>query len=109
MAPKDRKAVALKYDPDFDLAPVVVAAGYGDIASKIIDVGEQRGIPVFRDDSTASMLCMLEVGRNVPVELYEVVAAVYVELMNISQRIKGNDISFPSIEPAQEATEDESI
>ncbi len=91
MAAKDKKAVALRYEPDEDLAPVVVAAGYGDIASRIIDVGEQRGIPVFRDDSTASLLCMLEVGRDVPVELYEVVAAVYVELMNISQKIKHSE------------------
>ncbi len=97
MPSRDKKAVALKYEPDSDAAPVVVAAGYGEIASRIIDVGEQRGIPVFRDDSTASLLCMLEVGRNVPVELYEVVAAIYIELMTISQKIKGGTVPIETL------------
>ncbi len=88
--PKDSKAIALKYDESVDSAPVVVAAGYGDIASRIVDIAEKRGIPVFRDDSTASLLCMLEVGKNVPVELYEVVAAIYIELVKISKNIKDN-------------------
>ncbi len=91
MAAKDKKAVALKYNNEKDAAPVVVAAGYGDIAGKIVDIAEKRGIPVFRDDSAASLLCMLDVGKNVPVELYEVVAAIYVELMNISKSIKDQD------------------
>ncbi len=92
--PKDNKAVALRYDDASDAAPVVVAAGYGDIAGRIVDIAEKRGIPVFRDDSTASLLCMLDVGRNVPVELYEVVAAVYVELVKISRKIKDKEAEF---------------
>ncbi len=91
MSAKDTKAIALKYDDTTDAAPVVVAAGYGDIASRIVDIAEKRGIPVFRDDSTASLLCMLDVGRAIPVELYEVVAAVYVELVKISRNIKDRE------------------
>ncbi len=107
MPSRDKKAVALKYEPGSDAAPVVVAAGYGEIASRIIDVGEQRGIPVFRDDSTASLLCMLEVGRGVPVELYEVVAAIYIELMTISQKIKGNSIPIQALPTPDERIEDD--
>ncbi len=92
--PKDTKAVALKYDETADAAPVVVAAGYGDVASRIVDIAEKRGIPVFRDDSAASLLCMLDVGSNVPVELYEVVAAIYVELVTISKRIRENGVNI---------------
>ena len=78
---KKNKAVALKYNTDSDLAPVIIASGYGEIANKIIEIAEHNGIPVFRDDSAASLMCMLEVGNTIPPQLYEVVAAIYVRLL----------------------------
>lgn len=86
--PKE-KAVALKYNVDEDAAPVVIASGYGAIAERIIGIAEQKGIPVFRDDSAASLLCMLEVGSNIPEELYEVIAAIYCQLLQVASEIKG--------------------
>lgn len=88
---KKNKAVALRYKVEEDAAPVVIASGFGTIAEKIVDIAEQKGIPVFRDDSAASLLCMLEVGRNIPPELYEVVAAIYAQVLDISQHIKKGD------------------
>lgn len=85
---KKNKAVALKYNVEEDLAPIVIASGYGEVAQRIIEVAEQRGIPVFRDDSAVSLLCMLEVGSNIPPELYEVVAAIYCQLLKTSHRLK---------------------
>ncbi len=87
-APKSEKAVALKYSAETDMAPVVVAAGYGDTAERIIDIAEGRGIPVYRDDSLASMLCMLEVGANIPEELYSVVATIYSQIIKTAAQIK---------------------
>ena len=83
---KKNKAAALKYNMEEDTAPVVIASGYGPMAEKIIDIAEQKGIPVFKDDSAASLLCMLDV----PVELYEVIAAIYGKLMEASARTHGN-------------------
>ena len=85
---KKNKAVALRYNTEEDIAPIVIASGYGEVAEKIIDVAEKQGIPVFRDDSAVSMLCMLEVGSNIPPELYEVVAAIYCQLLRTSYQIK---------------------
>ena len=84
------KAAALKYNMEEDTAPVVIASGYGPMAEKIIDIAEQKGIPVFKDDSAASLLCMLDVGTNIPVELYEVIAAIYGKLMEASAKTHGN-------------------
>ena len=53
---KKNKAAALKYNMEEDTAPVVIASGYGPMAEKIIDIAEQKGIPVFKDDSAASLL-----------------------------------------------------
>lgn len=85
---RETKAVALRYQLEEDAAPVVIASGYGAVAEKIIDIAEQKGIPVFRDDSAASLLCMLEVGRSIPPELYDVVAAIYTQIISISGNIK---------------------
>ncbi|MBQ5990273.1 MAG: EscU/YscU/HrcU family type III secretion system export apparatus switch protein [Oscillospiraceae bacterium] len=82
------KAVALKYNTDKDLAPVIIASGYGEIANKIIEIAEHNGIPVYRDDSAASLMCMLEVGSTVPPELYEVVAAIYARLLKAANEMK---------------------
>ncbi len=85
---KKNKAVALKYNTDNDLAPVIIASGYGEIANKIIEIAENNGIPVFRDDSAASLMCMLEVGSSIPPELYEVVAAIYVRLLKAANDLQ---------------------
>ena len=95
---KSKKAVALKYNVDKDMAPVVIASGYGEIAERIIDIAEQKGIPVFRDDSAASLMCMLDVGSNIPTELYEVIATIYGEIMKTSAEIKGKRAPLLSID-----------
>lgn len=103
MSKSKSKAVALKYNAEEDLAPIVIASGYGDVAKRIIDIAENQGIPVFRDDSAVSMLCMLEVGSNIPTELYEVVAAIYCKLLQTSHRLKnGYDPLLPDPQEKKE-------
>ena len=85
--PRRNKAVALKYNLEEDAAPIVIAAGYGEIAQRIIDVAEKQGIPVFRDDTAASLLCMLDIGKSIPPDLYQVVATLYCQLLETSQKI----------------------
>lgn len=90
------KAVALKYQEEVDVAPVVIASGCGYIAEKIIDIAECKGIPVFRDDSAASLMCMLDVGRPIPTELYQVVAVIYGQILKISKDIKHYSEAAPA-------------
>ncbi len=85
---KNNKAVALKYNIGENSAPVVIASGYGEIANKIIEVAEKKGVPVYRDDSASSLLCMLEVGTTIPPELYQAVAVIYSEILKLSTQDK---------------------
>ena len=78
-------AVALKYNPEKDYSPIVVASGHGNVAQKIIELAADNGVPVYRDDSAASLLTMLNVGQQIPPELYEIVAGIYVEIVKISK------------------------
>lgn len=74
----NKKAVALKYDEDRDSAPVVVAAGMGKIAEKIVEIAGENGVPVYEDDSLATMLTQLKLGAQIPSELYQAIVDIYV-------------------------------
>lgn len=76
-----KAAVALKYSPDANSAPMVVASGMGEIAQKIVNIADENGVPIYRDDSTAALLVMLNSGERVPPELYQIVAAIYAEVV----------------------------
>ena len=80
-----KSAVALKYNPEKDYSPIVVAAGHGHAAERIISLADESGVPVYRDDSAAAVLTMLDVGQGVPPEMYSVVAAIYVEVMKLAK------------------------
>ncbi len=84
---KKESAVALKYNVDTDYAPIVVASGHGEVAKNIIKIADENGVPVFRDDSTAALLTMLNIGQGIPEELYEVVSAIYVEIITMAKNV----------------------
>jgi flagellar biosynthesis protein len=83
-----KSAVALKYNPEKDYSPIVVAAGHGHAAERIISLADESGVPVYRDDSAAAVLTMLNVGQGIPPEMYSVVAAIYVEVMKLAKEKK---------------------
>ncbi|MDR1070234.1 MAG: EscU/YscU/HrcU family type III secretion system export apparatus switch protein [Gracilibacteraceae bacterium] len=78
---EQQMAIALKYNPDKDNAPVVVAAGSGFLAQKIIEIANKNNVPVYQDNSAASMLSAFDVGMEVPPELYQVIADIYVYIL----------------------------
>ena len=56
------RAVALRYGDN--AAPVVVASGMGYLAEKIVEVAADNGVPVYEDNSLATMLSQLELGQE---------------------------------------------
>ena len=76
-----KRAVALQYGTD-DAAPVVVASGMGYLAEKIVDVAQENGVPVYEDNSLATMLSQLKLGQAIPPELYQAIVEIYVYFLN---------------------------
>ncbi len=74
-------AIALKYNPDLNYAPVVVASGLGELAQRIVNIADEAGVPIYRDDSVAAMLVMLNAGETIPKELYQIIASIYAEVV----------------------------
>ena len=79
--PAAKRAVALQYGV-MDQAPVVVAAGMGHLAERIVDVAGESGVPIYEDNSLATILSQLELGQEIPEELYRAVVEIYVYFLN---------------------------
>jgi flagellar biosynthesis protein FlhB len=69
-------AVALKYDREGMAAPQVVAKGERLLAARIKEIARAAGVPIFHDVPLARSLHRLELGEEVPEELYQAVAEV---------------------------------
>lgn len=85
MSPSNRdlpRAVALKYDDNQNNAPVIVASGLGYLAEKIVEVAGENSVPVFEDSSLSTVLSQLDLGAQVPEELYRAVVDIYVYFLN---------------------------
>lgn len=71
------KAVALQYGANA-AAPVVVATGMGYLAEKIVEVAADNGVPIYEDNSLATVLTQLKLGQEIPEELYQVIVELYI-------------------------------
>lgn len=70
-------ACALKYDPDEDFAPLLVAKGTDKIALRIIDIAHENNVPIVRNPKLAREIYYnTEVGEIIPEKLYKAVAEV---------------------------------
>ena len=76
-----KKAVALQYDAGSN-APVIVASGMGYMAEKIVEVAAESGVPVYEDNSLATMLSQLSLGQEIPDSLYRAIVEIYVYFLN---------------------------
>lgn len=74
---KNGRAVALKYDQASG-APIIIASGMGYMAEKMVEVAEDNGVPIYEDNSLATMLSQLQLGQQVPPELYQAIVQIYV-------------------------------
>lgn len=74
----EKYASALKYSLGEDAAPRLIAKGKGYMAERIVEKAEEAGVSVYRDAKLAKQLQNLEMGMEIPRELYEVVAEVLI-------------------------------
>jgi flagellar biosynthesis protein len=108
--PKQKSAVALRYQPDNQVisvkngeasdasvggsppggassggAPTIIAKGFGDLAEEIITLAKQNGVLVHEDPYLSDFLATLDLGQEIPDQLYHVIA----ELISFSYVLQG--------------------
>ncbi len=76
MSLNQKKAVALKYNKLEENAPRVVASGQGHVAARIIEIAEQSGVYIKEDSDLVNLLAQIDIGREIPTELYQTVAEI---------------------------------
>lgn len=67
-------AVALHYDGDS--APTVTAKGSGELAEQIIALAREHGIPLQENAPLSALLAQVDLGTEIPGELYLAVAEI---------------------------------
>ena len=71
-----RQAVALIYDHETSKAPRVVAKGRGPVVDELLARAREHDVPLWHDAELAAVLSQLELGDEIPSELYMSVAKV---------------------------------
>ena len=92
---KTKRAIGLKYQPDKGqsdtkladktIAPEVIAKGFGELADEIIALAKEHGILVHEDKYLSEFLSTLDLGQQIPEQLYYVIA----ELIAFSYVLQG--------------------
>ena len=80
-------AVALKYDPDVNQAPVVTAKGMDHLALRIIQVARDNEVYVMENKPLArSLFEEVELDQEIPEAFYQVIAEILAFVYNINER-----------------------
>ncbi len=79
-------AVALRYKPDKDNAPIVLAKGQDEMAKRILKEAELHSIKTYENKPLARALyASCELNREIPSELYNAVAEVLVYIYDLKK------------------------
>ena len=111
-------AVALRYVPGEDAAPIVVAKGVDHLAAKIREIAGEHGVPCVEDRPLAwTLYRTVKLGREVPAHLFRAVAEIMayvfrlggwerIDRVRSSLRPKGSGdlMAMPSRDPAMNTT-----
>lgn len=81
-----RRAAAIRYDADEDRAPKVLAKGENLVADRIVEIAKEADIPIVEDAALVSALLVLELGEEIPPELYRSVAKILSFLYTLDKK-----------------------
>lgn len=79
-------ATALHYDPNQGGAPRVVASGQRKVAEQILAEAKKHNISIYEDDALTAALSSVNLGEEIPAELYRVVAEVIAYVYRVTDK-----------------------
>jgi flagellar biosynthesis protein len=79
-------ATALQYDAEKDKAPQVTASGQRKVAEQILAEARKHNIPIHKDPALVTALAGVNLGEEIPVELYHVVAEVLAYIYRVTNK-----------------------
>lgn len=98
-------AVALRYEPGEDGAPVCLAKGIDRVALKIREIATEHEVSIVEDPPLARALhASVDIGEPIPVEHYAAVAKIIGVILSVAARRKSRQSVPPSARPIAPAT-----
>ena len=85
--PKQKRAVALRYDPATDKAPKLVAKGKGHLADQILALARKNYVPIREDPNLVQVLSRLNIDQEIPPQVYRAVAAILTFLYRVNRKM----------------------
>ena len=87
---RQKKAVALQYQPKLDNAPKVIAKGKGQVAEKIIEIAREHNIYIQNDPDLIEVLSQFDLNEEIPPDLYIVIAELlaFVYSLNSGEKLR---------------------
>lgn len=82
------KAVAILYDSQSSSSPKVVATGKGEVARRIIETAREAGVHIQEDANLVELLSKVDLGEEIPAELYQTVAEVLAFVYQVNEKFK---------------------
>jgi flagellar biosynthesis protein len=83
---RQKRAVALRYEPKKHSAPIIAGKGRGHIAEKILELAREHNIPIRQDKNLLQILSRLDLNQEVPPEVYKAVAEILAFIYRLSKR-----------------------
>lgn len=77
------KVAALAYEQTG--APKVIAKGSGEVAKKLLEYAMIYGIPIQKDEVLVETLMQIDIGEEIPHQLYQVVAELLAYIYRLDQ------------------------
>ncbi len=84
-------AVALRWDAEG--APKVTAKGRHEVAERIIELAREHDVPIRQDHELTELLALVELGKEIPTQLYVAVAQVIAFAYRLSGKTLPTDDS----------------
>ena len=79
-------ATVMQYDPEKDSAPKVVARGQRKIAEQILAEARKHNIPIHEDPILTAALASVNLGQEIPPELYNIVAEILAYIFRVTNQ-----------------------
>ena len=79
------KAAALAYERESDEAPRLTARSRGAVADKILEIARAHNVPIRSDVDLVEILEKVEIGSEIPLEVYAVVAEIFAYIYKVNQ------------------------
>ncbi len=83
---KPLMATALQYDSKMGGAPRVIASGQRKIAEQILAEARKHNISIYEDPALTAALSSVNLGEEIPAELYQVVAEVLAYIYRVTDK-----------------------